>query len=241
MEYPHLKLVFVALAHGVRGFAGAGQAWAFFQRFDEFARIVSWHLHHFLDLALAQVFTLPDVGTAVDVIATGRIWEQVPWVDTLRCRLNLAHFNPLDDAVRPFGCHLGAAQDGIWAFQHTRPDAGGILDQLAHLTMPVRFDQSVFNGLLHPFGGGFGNLGGPGNDLLGVFFTPKHHHVGLAEFRQRGRTDCPCAIIGRQQHVRDAGAGRIGVRPGDVQEYRGSLRTFAVRLVRSPALGLHQV
>ena len=225
MEDPHFVLVVVRDVDGLRALAGA--VGPFLEGLGDGLTVVALVLEQLHQLAPAEVVALPGVAAVVDVLATGRVRKEIPEVDALAGSPDLFKLDLLDDASdRVFGRHPDSAQHRERPLEHARATASGVLDQLAHLTVPVRFHQPVLNLPLHLLGSFLGSLDLPLHEVLhGLLVIGKAH--GFAQLRNQSRAqlgdgrglDLPGAVVRGQQHVGHPGAGRIHIGPGDVQEH----------------------
>ena len=227
VEDPHFVLVVTGAIDSFRALAGARRAFA--QCCQQLRAVVALISQHHLDLTLADVFPLPCVAAVVQVLATGCVGEEIPrvnapgaWLDAV----NTYQTGHLCDGV--FLHQPLRSLDGEWPLEHARANARSIFNDLAHLSVPIAFDQRVFNRLLHLCGGLF-CLRLAGLDLRLRLCRVGQPH-GLRQHRelrctqpwQWRRLDFPGPVIRWQKHVRHAGAGGVGVGPGDVEEHHGA-------------------
>ena len=184
VENPHLVLVIARPVHRLRALAGACRAFA--QCCQQFGAVIAIVSQHGFDLALADVFTLPCVAAVVQVLATGCVGKEVPRVNALGAGLdavNTHNTGHLRDGV--FLHQPLRALDWEWPLEHARANARRILYDLAHLAVPITFDQRVFNRLLH-LGGGLFCLRLAGLDLrLSLCRVGQPH--GLRQHRELRR------------------------------------------------------
>ena len=224
VEDPHLKLVIAGPVHGFCSLPCAGRAFA--QHGQQLGAVIALVGQHGLDLALADVFPLPGVAAVVQVFAASWIRKEIPGVDALGAWLDAVHAHDGSQARdRIPGNHTVFPLNRKRPLEHSRADACGILNHLAHFAVPIALDQRVFDGLLHFCGrllrlrlvrlnlrlrlGRVGHAHGLG----------QHGELRLVQARQWGGFDLPCPVVGWEQHVGHPGAGRVGVGARDVQEH----------------------
>ncbi|MNX84538.1 hypothetical protein D3C86_1163440 [compost metagenome] len=171
----------------------------------------------------------------MDVVTARRIGEEVPRVDALGAGLDLFDRDPLDLARGITAHQLGRALDGERPFEDAPAQARRVLDDLAHLAVPVRLHEAIVDLGLHARrrSGGLRLLlfDEAFERLLVVdaaHLVDQHLARGRAQVGQRGRLHFPGTVVRRQQHVGHARRGGIDVGARDVQEHDRARRALAL-------------
>ena len=204
VENPHLEL-FVAAHHRrtvCRLTRLAGGRWTLFERSHDRRLVVARHAHHVRHLPGAQVLALPGSASVVNRLAACAIWPEVPAVDTFRSRLDFYHFDKsLGARHRVCSDDARCTLDRVRAFEHARSDARRVLDDRPALAVPVALNEAIINLGLHRLGGELGLLDG----LLDALLTAHLLNLSGRQARNRCWLERPCPIVGRQEHVGNAG------------------------------------
>ena len=236
VKNPHLELIFATVRHAVRCLACTIQRWAFLDGLHDFGHVVAArHLEHFAQLPPAQILALPGVATVMNVVATRRVGEEVPRVDPLGRWGDAADGDVFRQPHFVLTHHLAVLALGERAFEHARPNAGRILDEAAHLTMPARFDQAVVNLGLHGLGGDRSNGYRLLHRLFRGIWPTDLCDLCVIHAREWGWLQSPRPVIRWQEHVRNPRTPCINVGPGDVQEHHRSCRAAFEGLPGGPA------